>query len=218
MTTKPARRPGRPRAGDAPVSLDAMLAAALTAFATNGYDGVSVTALGRELGVSHSLLHQRFGSKIGLWHAAVDWGFGGLADELAKAADPTLSDPLDQLVVILRRFLEVSAERPELVGLMNLEGRESSERLTYLFTHYVEPITAPIARVLEHLAAEGRIRPVSQRAFLFLVAHGAAAPFTLKALARELEPSDPLDPAEREAYIDMVLDVLLSGIRLERSA
>lgn len=190
-----------------------MLAAALRAFATHGYDGVSVTGLCRDLGVSHSLLHQRFGSKDGLWHAAVDWGFGGMADELAKATDPTLSDPLDQLAAILRRFLEVSADRPELVGLMNLEGRETSERLTYLHDHYIEPITAPIARVLEHLAATGRVRPVSSRALHFLVAHGAAAPFTLQALAREFEPSDPLDPVEREAYIDMVLEMLLAGLR-----
>lgn len=213
--TSAARRPGRPRAEEAPVTVDAMLLAALSAFATHGYDGVSVNALGRELGVSHNLLHQRFGSKEGLWYAAVDWGFGGLADELVKAADPTLSDPLDQLAVILRRFLEVSADRPELVGLMNLEGRESSERLTYLYDHYVEPLTSPIGRVLEHLAADGRIRPLSVRAFLFLVAHGAAAPFTLQALARELDPSDPLDPAERAAYIDSVVAVLIAGIRLD---
>jgi AcrR family transcriptional regulator len=130
------------------------------------------------------------------------------------AADPTLSDPLEQLAVILRRFLEVSAERPELVGLMNIEGRESSDRLTFLYDHYVEPITSPIARLLEHLAAAGRVRPISGRAFLFLVAHGAAAPFTLEALARELDPSDPFDPAEQAAYIESVVDVLIAGIRI----
>ena len=121
---------------------------------------MSVSALSRELGVSHNLLHQRFGSKEGLWYAAVDWGFGGLADELAKAADPTLSDPLEQLAVILRRFLEVSAERPELVGLMNIEGRESSERLTFLYDHYVEPLTvadrARCSSISPPRAASGR--------------------------------------------------------------
>ena len=213
-----ARRPGRPRAQDAPLSVDDMLRAALGAFATHGYDGMSVSALSRDLGVSHNLLHQRFGSKEGLWYAAVDWGFGGLADELAKAADPTLSDPLEQLAVILRRFLEVSAQHPELVGLMNIEGREPSERLTFLYDHYVEPLTAPIGRLLEHLAAQGRVRPISTRAFLFLVAHGAAAPFTLEALARELDPSDPFDPAERAAYISGVVEVLIAGIRLTPGA
>lgn len=208
-----ARRPGRPRAEDAPLSVDDMLKAALGVFATHGYDGVSVSALSRDLGVSHNLLHQRFGSKGGLWYAAVDWGFGGLADELARAADPTLTDPFDQLAVILRRFLEVSAERPELVGLMNLEGREDTDRLRYLYDHYVDPITSPIRRILEHLAAEGRIRQVSPRAFHFLVAHGAAAPFTLTALAQQLEPTDPLDPGARAEYIDAVVELLLAGLR-----
>ena len=109
----------------------------------------------------------------------------------------------------------MSAERPELLGLMNLEGRESSERLTYLYDYYVEPLTAPIGRLLEHLAAEGRIRPVSGRTMHFLVAHGAAAPFTLQALARELDPADPLDPAVRDEHIDLVTEVLLAGLRLD---
>ncbi len=210
-----ARRPGRPRAEDAPVGVEAMLATALRAFATHGYEGVSVSELCRQLGVSHNLLHQRFGSKDGLWHAAVDWGFGGMAQEVAMAVDPTVTDPLAQFAAILRRFLRASADRPELVGLMNLEGRESTERLAYLYGNCVEPILTPIARLLDHLAAEGRVRPISSRALLFLVAHGAAAPFTLRALACEIDPADPLAPAARDAYIDQVVDLLIAGLQLD---
>jgi len=215
MSAPPAaRRPGRPRAGDTPASTDAMLAAALRAFATHGYDGVSVNALSRELGVSHNLLHQRFGSKDGLWHAAVDWGFGDMARELASAFDPTLTDPLDQMRLVLRRFLTVSAERPELVGLMNIEGRTESRRLDYLYNNYIEPSIAPIARLLDHLAAEGRIRPTPIRTLHFLVAHGAAAPYTLLPLARHLDPSDPLDPSAVNAHADLVIDMIITGLQL----
>lgn len=213
--TSSARRPGRPRAEDAPAAVETMLAAALRAFATYGYDGVSVNALSRQLGVSHNLLHQRFGSKDGLWYAAVDWGFSGMAQEVAMAVDPTVTDPVDQLAAILRRFLHASAERPELLGLMNLEGRESSERLTYLYDNCVEPILTPIVRLLDHLGAQGRLRPASARAVLFLVAHGAAAPFTLRALARELDPADPLEPATRDAYIDHVVELIITGLELD---
>lgn len=216
--TSSARRPGRPRAEDAPVAVEAMLAAALRAFATHGYDGVSVNALSRQLGVSHNLLHQRFGSKDGLWHAAVDWGFGGMAQEVAMAVDPTVTDPLEQLAAILRRFLHASAERPELVGLMNLEGRESTERLTYLYENCVEPVLTPIVRLLDHLAADERVRPVSGRTVLFLVAHGAAGPFTLRALARELDPADPLEPATRDTYIDHVVELIIAGLELDPSS
>jgi TetR/AcrR family transcriptional regulator len=210
----PARPRGRPKAQDAPVAVDDILAAALRAFSTHGYDGVSVNALSRELGVSHNLLHQRFGSKEGLWRASVDWAFRGLDVALASAFDPTVPDPLDQLRLVIRRFLEYSAERPELLGLMNVEGREETERLAYIYDLYVEPSTTPVARLLRHLASEGRIRETSQRTFHFLLTHGAGAPFTLTALARRLDPGDPLDPVQLAAHVNLVTEILVSGLEL----
>src|SRR5260370_41573819 len=91
------RRKGRPRTEDAPASLEVILSAALRAFATHGYDRVSLHTLNRELGASHNLLHVRFGSKEALWHATVDWAFQPLSLRLASAFDPTLTDPLEQL-------------------------------------------------------------------------------------------------------------------------
>ena len=127
--TSDGKRTGRPRAQDAPVTIEQILDAAFRAFATYGYDGVAVRTLNRELGVSHNLIHQRFGSKQGLWYAAVDRAFSQQITQLATAFDPTLADPLDQLNHAIRRFVGYSAERPELLGLMNIEARVDSERL-----------------------------------------------------------------------------------------
>ena len=46
------------------------------------------------LGVSHSLINARFGSKHVLWYATVDWTFEPLTRKLAGAFAPTLTDPL----------------------------------------------------------------------------------------------------------------------------
>src|SRR5437868_8008956 len=173
------KRTGRPRAQDAPATLEQILDAAFRAFATYGYDGVAVRTLNRELGVSHNLIHQRFGSKQGLWYAAVDHAFGQQVTELATAFDPTLADPLDQLNHAIRRFVRYSAERPELLGLMNIEARVDSERLDHIYDNYIEPALAPLGLLLDHLRENERIRPISLRALFFLIAHGAAAPFTL---------------------------------------
>ena len=170
--------------------------------------------LNRELGVSHNLIHQRFGSKQGLWYAAVDRAFSQQITELATAFDPTLDDPLDQLNHAIRRFVRYSAERPELLGLMNIEARVDSERLDYIYDNYIAPALAPLGRLLDHLHKNGRIRPISLRALFFLIAHGAAAPFTLAPLARHFDNTDPLDPNQVAEQAALTADVITSGLRL----
>jgi TetR/AcrR family transcriptional regulator len=209
------KRTGRPKAQDAPVTLEQILDAAFRAFATYGYDGVAVRTLNRELGVSHNLIHQRFGSKLGLWYAAVDRAFGQQVTELATAFDPTLADPLDQLNHAIRRFVHYNADRPELLGMMNIEGRVAGERLDYIYDNYIAPALAPLGRLLEHLRKEGRIRPITIQALFFLIAHGAAAPFTLAPLARHFENTDPLDPSEVAEQAALTADVITSGLRLD---
>jgi AcrR family transcriptional regulator len=211
-----ARRPrGRPRAEQSPATEDQILQAALRAFATHGYEGVSVRTLNRELGVSHSLINARFGSKESLWYATVDWAFAPLATQLQSGFDPTLTDPLEQLRLTIRTFLAYSAEHPELLGLMNIEARQDSERLAYIYDTYIEPTLAPIERLLNHLADCGRTRPVPVRTFFFLLAHGGAAPFTLAPLARHLDPTDPLDPDVVTEHADLVAALLVRGLEVQ---
>ncbi len=206
---------GRPRREESPVDLDALLDAALRAFAAHGYEGMSVRTLNRELGVSHNLVHQRFGSKRGLWDAAIERGFGGLVRHLQPGGDPALSDPLEQLHAAIVRFIEHSAAHPELTGIMNSEGALGGERLDHIFDTYIAPATAPVGRLLEHLAREGRIRPIPLRTFHVLVTSGGAAPFSLVPLAERFDPASPLDPEEVARHARLVADVLVAGLRLD---
>jgi len=208
------RRKGRPRAEDAPVTLEQILETAFRAFATHGYDGCSVRTLTQELGVSHNLIHQRFGSKEGLWYAAVDHAFRTQVNELTTAFDLSRSDPLDQLNQLFRHFLRYSSEHPELLGLMNIEARIDGPRLHHIYDNYVAPALAPIGWLLESLAAQGRIRPISLRSLFMLMAHGGGAPFTLVPFARRFDPADPLDPEEVDAHVVAVADILTNGLRL----
>jgi AcrR family transcriptional regulator len=211
----PARRaPGRPAAAGDTVAAETILQAALNAFATYGYDGVSVRTLNREIGVSHSLISQRFGTKAELWRAAVDFGFGRITSELAPVFDPTLTDPLEQLRLWIRRFLQLSARHAELTGLMNIEGRRDSPRLTYLYETYIGPSMAGVGVLLEHLADAGRIRRIPLRTFHLLVVHGGGAAHTLIGLAEHFDPISPLDPEEVEQNADLVADLIVDGLRI----
>ncbi|MFD9903650.1 TetR/AcrR family transcriptional regulator [Streptomyces sp. NPDC059063] len=209
--TRPARR-GRPAAQLAPATLEQIHGAALRMFADKGYDGASIAALNRELGVSHNLLHQRFGSKEKLWYATVDWAFTRIGAQLAPELKDTAGGPLEQTRRIIRRFVLVHAEHPEVLRLVNIEGVADTPRLDYLYEHHVEPMLTALTAPLRQLIDEGRIAPVPVRTLHFLLAHGASAPFSLLGLARRIGPGDPLDPQAVIEHADAVADLFLAGL------
>lgn len=137
--------------------------------------------LNRELGVSHNLLHQRYGSKQAIWYAAVDRGFGGLADQLGAHHDPR-----DQL----RAFVGYSARRPDLLRIMQQEGGAPSERLTYLLDTCVRPIADALAPAYAALVATGHARAVPAEAFYYLVISGGGAKHALHGMTRQLFGAD----------------------------
>jgi AcrR family transcriptional regulator len=209
------RRPGRPPASGDPVPAEQILDAALRAFATYGYDGVSVRTLNKELGVSHSAIYQRFGSKEGLWRAAVDHAFGQTTRHMADVFDPTLTDPLEQLRLWIHRLMQFSAEHPEILGLMNIEGRENTDRLDYIFETYIGPSMGRVENLLRHLADSGRIRPVPLRTFHFLVSHGGAAPYTLVGLAEHFDRHSPMEPKLVRAHAELVAEMIIAALRID---
>lgn len=208
------RAPGRPRAEDS-VDEAAFLQAALEAFSRRGYGGVSVRELSKELGVSHGWVHQRFGSKDGLWRAAVDHGFG--RQLVAVAFDPTITDPLDQLEHAMREFLRYSAQHPELALLMNIEGAQETERLDYIYENYMAPPLQPLDRLLRHLIAECRVRPVSMRTVFLLLGHGGTALFGLVPLASRLDRPDPTSAKTVREHIEAVTRIIVDGLKVEPS-
>ncbi|MBV9949359.1 MAG: hypothetical protein JOZ69_21125 [Myxococcales bacterium] len=151
--------------------------------------------------------HQRRGPPSSFWDLVR--AYAPLAPAVASAFDPTLTNRLDQLRLEIRTFIVYSAEHPELLGLMNIEARQDTERLAYIFNTYIAPSLEPLARLVAHLAEQRTIRKVPLRALFFLISHGAAAPFTHAPLARLVDPTDPTDPAAIEAHARLTVDLIV---------
>jgi AcrR family transcriptional regulator len=197
------RGPGRPRLH----SDDEVLTAALAGFAEVGYEAMSIRSLGRQLGLSHGALNQRFRSKDELFHAAVDHGFGDLASAMAEhAARWPARSGREELRNGIRGFLVAAAERPHILRLMNSLGITASERLDHVVEHHVGPMVEPL-RVAVLAAGPASGSPISTRELFFLVAHGAAAAFTLQGLSEHFDATEgPLDP---EAHAERMAEVLV---------
>ena len=204
---------GRPRAGDE-LDLAGLLQAALDAFAETGYDGTSVRELSRRLGVSHGLLIARFGSKEGLWFAAMEHALVQAEEAWREVADSSGLDDLEALRQAVVRQVLFSAAHPQVLRIMSHEGAIDSPRVRFVVDRFVNPLRPGVERLLARLVAAGRIRPVPYATLHFLLTAGAGAPFANPVEAVLLgAPAHP-GPEEIRAHAEAVADVLIDGIAL----
>jgi AcrR family transcriptional regulator len=93
---------------------DAILAAATAAFATTGYDKVSVAAVGRAAGASEALVYKYFDTKPGLYAAVVKAKLDQLTgrQQAAISALPANASARDLVRVIIEVTLDQVASTP----------------------------------------------------------------------------------------------------------
>ncbi len=204
---------GRPRAGEE-IDLDVLLQAALEAFAETGYNGTSVRDLSRRLGVSHALLTARFGSKEGLWFAAMEHVLAQTEQSWREVADSPSLDDLEALRQGVVRQVIFSAAHPQVLRIMNHEGAIDSPRLRFVIDRFVNPLRPGVERLLARLVTAGRIRPVPYATLHFLAVVGGGALFANPVEAALLGgPAHP-DAEDIRAHAEAVADVLIAGIAL----
>ncbi|MFC9842004.1 TetR/AcrR family transcriptional regulator [Streptomyces sp. NPDC060223] len=207
----PAKRMGRPPAGQGP-DPSLLLRGALAAFAENGYDGTSVRELSRRMGVSHALLTARFGSKEGLWFAAMEHVLAqakGSWRELAE--DPGLDD-LDVLRQGIIHQVTFSAAHPELVRIMTHEGAIDSPRMRFIFEYVLSPLRLPLERRLNRLIAAGRIRPVPYATLHYLVVQGSGALYASPVESTLLGAPQPPEAEDVRRHAETVADIIVAGL------
>lgn len=208
----PRKGRGRPPAGDSPASADEILTAALRVFARDGFAGASVAAVNRELGVSHNLIHQRFGTKEALWYAVVDWIFANAVTLLRIRPERDDLPPLEEFRAGIIRFLVLQAEYPDVVRLISMESAIEGPRLTYLYDRHIEPMLVLLAEPLKPLIQQQILNRNDLRTLHFLIAHGATAPFALLPLATRMAPADPRSERAVRRHARLVADTIVAGI------
>lgn len=130
----PARRPpGRPRKADAGDTKEELTRAAVRLFSRRGFEGTSIRALAREVGLSESVLYAHFANKQAVFDAAIArYGpqdsartLDGVDHELVN------SDPPQFLTQLVSAFLEDwdREEARTLISLVSRDGLLHSESL-----------------------------------------------------------------------------------------
>jgi AcrR family transcriptional regulator len=183
-----------------------ILEVAQDAFVRAGYRGTTALEIGREAGVSEKLVLKHFGSKEGLFRAAVVEPLLALMtsanqDARARMAAGPGDDSPEQAFARVHRFLSMWAalvrERAPLIVAFIAEMRDFPDvaaQLAALFVRQVDETT----EILSLGMRDGAFRPFDPRV-AFLAALGAA---TVAAFASE----------DADAFLDEYLKLTLFGV------
>ena len=204
---------GRPPGADGRDTQEAILDAALEAFAQAGYEAMSVRELTRQLGVSHTLVNHYFGSKWELWRAAVEHGFREAAGELRGMLEENVGrpDPVDVIRTSVRRAVVLLARRPAVARILAEESARGGERLAFLYENFLEPGVAALKRFLSAARPRG-VQHVEVRVLLLFVISGISALFTHRALGQKLGMPDPDRESALVSNAEAVAELTVGGI------
>lgn len=217
-SSRPATRRPRPartagRRAPAPPEQDGrerILTTAIRAFSEVGYVGATTAGIARDAGVTQPLVHHHFGSKEGLWRAAVDAVFAEIP-RLPKATDP--STLRATMMTIVEQFVRFVAAHPEATRIVAREGAAPSPRLDYVLKRYLHEPFRDIVDLVRAAQTAGIVTPdVRPELCLFLILGAGSHLFDVSALARHSQGIDTTAAWTHEAFVAVMRTLLEHGL------
>jgi AcrR family transcriptional regulator len=204
-----AARPVRAAAAPEQDGRERILRAAIKTFSEVGYAGATTAGIARDAGVTQPLVHHHFGSKDGLWRAAVDVVFSEI-----PRLDPLVDVPAgERLGAFVEQFVRFVAAHPEATRIVAREGAAPSPRLDYLLKRYLHE---PFREVVDALRAgqhAGLVDPdVRPELCLFLVLGAGSHLFDVSALAERSQGIDTTAAWTAEAFVVVMRTLLERGL------
>jgi AcrR family transcriptional regulator len=208
----PSRPRGRPfQHGAAAVNEAELLSLAFHSFAERGYEGTTLRALSKQLGVSHNLINVRFGRKAELWRRAVDWRLGSASLVVTASFDESTDDET-RLRHLIHRFCQWTTQHPDIVGLTHIEGRRDTWRIDYIAESFILPFKRRLDALLERVATQQPVGRISTSALMAILVQGVGYFFGAIPLQRRLGAAAEVAPENASHQAALMADFLLAGL------
>jgi AcrR family transcriptional regulator len=210
----PTKPRGRPR--DAALRerrREEILDAAAAAFARHGYPDTDVQFIADALHLSKGTIYRYFLNKEDLFLAAVDRGLRQL-NQWIETAIQDISDPLEQITVGVRLYLDFFRDHPECVELLIQERAEFRDRKEPTYFENRAARRGRWSQVYRDLIAAGRVRDVPVDRILDVVGdlvYGTM--FTNYFTRRHKSPQE-----QAQDIIDIVFHGILTDAERDRRA
>jgi TetR/AcrR family transcriptional regulator len=208
-----ARQPGRPAGQDGALR-EALVEAALHAFATDGYAASTLRGIATAAGVTPAMAHYYFGDKAGLLAAVVELRVQPLtvrlAARLAAAGD---DDPMAGLRAFVETYPMLATEHPWIPRLVLREVLGEGGVLRETFARRFAPnLGGGLVARIRAAQAQGRIDPALDPARVALSLLSLCIFPVLSAPVIPVALGIPVEPGTVAAHAAHTWRVFLSGV------
>lgn len=209
------RRPGRPRLRDSTTpATEVILDLAVEEFGLHGFEGTNIGDIAAKAGVAKPLVHYHFETKDKLWQAAVSHAMDKLGAEFRNMNFELRDlDPVAALSVVIRRYTYFCARNHAVTNIVIQEIGRGGERATWLKETYLKPMYLVAESFLHAAAGQGELRPVQPAHLLSMISGAINGFFAFSDLLSEMYGFDPLTEESAGEHAEMVVDILLNGLR-----
>lgn len=209
------RKPGRPKMSDqnAPIT-EVILNLALEEFGQHGFEGANISNIAAKAGVAKPLVHYHFETKEKLWQMAVSYGMDKLTAEF-KNLDFELRDldPIALCNVVIRRYTYFCARNHALTNIVVQEVARGTERAQWITKLYIKPLFLAAESFLQAAIGKGGLRETNPAHLLSMVSGAINGFFAFSHVLSEVYEMDPLTEESAGKHAEMVVDILLNGLR-----
>lgn len=186
----------------------AIINAAVTEFAHFGFDGATTRGIATRADVNPALIAHHFGSKDALWRAVAEHLLGTAADRFrTRWMGLEGVDQETRLRLMLKEFILLSADVPELNRFMMQANTGSPERMHWLVDRFLRPGGVMIADIIDQAQKAQLIAEGDPMHLRFLFATAAASIFSYANEFEALTGKKPQDPDVIDRHVDMVLGI-----------
>ncbi|MDN5810861.1 TetR/AcrR family transcriptional regulator [Psychrobacter sp. AOP22-C1-22] len=190
-----------------------ILSAALSEFASTGFDGVSTRAIAKKAEVNHTLISHHFGSKEALWKATAKLCFEIYSEHnfekrrnMQDAEAPTLIRVLlKEIRVLLKDFINFCANYPDIHHFLIQANQGDSERLNWFVENYLRTICDEELDVIRRAQKLGLAPQGDSMHIRYLLLGAATSIYTFAPQFARLSGKDPFSDEFIEQHVDYVL-------------
>jgi len=191
-----------------------ILSAALSEFASTGFDGVSTRAIAKKAEVNHTLISHHFGSKEALWKATAKLCFEIYSEHnfekrrnMQDAEAPTL------IRVLLKDSIRFCANYPDIHHFLIQANQGDSERLDWFVENYLRTIYDEELDIIRRAQKLGLAPQGDSMHIRYLLLGAATSIYTFAPQFTRLSGSDPFSDEFIEQHVDYVLSLFSSGTK-----